>query len=314
MIQVGFLVSNLIDKTGKLRPEKLINGSLVLNCKHQFSRISGYIKKEEDGRVKQQAMNLCESAQAICQELEKISGDFHQDQSKADQYAQRILQLDSEANQLAMQGQMLYSSNPLDSKSPNQVVWTPSVGPDDSFVQQTINNARFKIEQASAHLKHTQEKHDKASDRLKESSQKLGEILADIAKFDIQKIDFEKIKETLIKGIKALGEVREQWGKLVLFFQMMSNLIECCLNTSLKNFLQYSTQVQQRSLNGYTISTFSKDMIYQEAFEAAKIANLVTMISGENYFNFRCFTDIDLGKIEISTRLLWNHIQNYLNY
>ena len=268
-------------RDGKLRSEKLAKGSEYTYCSQQASRIKGYIMKEMESPVKQQALSFCDRAVCICEGLECISRDFQHNPSETDAIASTILELETDVSQMAAQGKMLYSSNPMDSKAPNQAVWNPGANEDESIVSQTMKNGRFRIEQASAHLKHTQDKYDKACDRLKESSLKLGEILADLAKYDIQKVDFEKIKETLVKGIKALGEVREQWGKLVMFFQMMSNLIECALNTSLKNFLQYTEKSQQRALNGYTISSFAKDMIYQEAFEATKIAYLVTMISGK---------------------------------
>ena len=155
-------------------------------------------------------------------------------------------------------------------------------------IQETADNCldlatavEKKFEQSAAQLDHTRERYDKACDKLMADSDKLGKIMADIAKLDIQKIDFETIKSTLSKGIKALGELREQWDKVVRFFQMMSNLIKCCLNTSLKEFLECAGFTQTGCLKGFfPISSLKKDMIYRHAFQAAKISHVVNMIAG----------------------------------
>jgi hypothetical protein len=34
----------------------------------------------------------------------------------------------------------------------------------------------------------------------------------------MKEADFEEIKKTLIKGLRAIKEARKQWGKLVIFF------------------------------------------------------------------------------------------------
>ena len=99
-------------------------------------------------------------------------------------------------------------------------------------------NAQKEVDTAKEMLKYSQERYDSSTRILKESNDELGKVLADIAKYDMQKIDFEKIRETLIKGIKALANLREQWGKLVRFFQMISNLIKCSMDTSLKDFVE----------------------------------------------------------------------------
>ena len=105
-----------------------------------------------------------------------------------------------------------------------------------------MQNSQKRIDTSKELLKNTQTRYDAASKSLKESNDELGNVLADLAKFNMQKINFEKIRETLIKGIKALAKLREQWGKMVRFFQMISNLIKCSMSTSLTEFVESSKQ------------------------------------------------------------------------
>ena len=81
----------------------------------------------------------------------------------------------------------------------------------------------------------------------------------------------------MVKGIQALGELREQWGKLVRFFQMLSNLVKCCLSTSLKTFVQTSRNRLDQGDSG--MSATMRDVIFEQAFQANQIAYVVNSIS-----------------------------------
>lgn len=137
------------------------------------------------------------------------------------------------------------------------------------------------MEAATTNLENSRNNYAKECEKLNDSSRKLAELMGEMAKLDLKKIDFEEIKKILKRGIKALAKLREEWTKLVRFFQMMSNIIDCCLSVSLKNFVEHTETSAQRALEGYSITSFRKDLIYQQAFQAAKIAYLVNMISGK---------------------------------
>ncbi len=74
--------------------------------------------------------------------------------------------------------------------------------------------------------------------------------MADTAVLDMKKVDFEKIKETLRKGIVVFSELREQWTKMVHFFQMTSNIIEVCLQKSVQGFTENVEKAADRNLAG----------------------------------------------------------------
>ena len=51
------------------------------------------------------------------------------------------------------------------------------------------------IETSKELLKHNQQRYDKSCDSLKESNEKLANILGELAKHEMKKIDFEKIRK-----------------------------------------------------------------------------------------------------------------------
>ncbi|CAG2234874.1 unnamed protein product [Mytilus edulis] len=105
----------------------------------------------------------------------------------------------------------------------------------------------------------------KSADELRLSSEKLTQVLTEMAKLNLQKIDFNQIRDTLVKGIKALADVREQWGKL----------------TSLKDFVDTAKSGREIQMKDYKIpiSDIFRDVIFEEASKASQIAYVVRTIS-----------------------------------
>ena len=91
---------------------------------------------------------------------------------------------------------------------------------------------------------------DTACERLKETNQELRQFMAETAELDMKKVDFEKIRETLKRGIVAFAELRDQWSKMVQFFQMTTNIIDVCLNKTVKKLTEQVEVAGDRSLAG----------------------------------------------------------------
>nr|XP_023655907.1 uncharacterized protein LOC111837794 [Paramormyrops kingsleyae] len=95
------------------------------------------------------------------------------------------------------------------------------------------------------------------------------------SKTEVKEIDFNTIIKVLVKGLDAMGRVKEQWEKMVRFFQMISNIIKTCLSRSLTDFVKQSQKASQKHL-----SYNQKVMIYQQAMYSLNVASMVNMISG----------------------------------
>lgn len=266
---------------GKLKTNLRQNEDKVIYVEKQYSSILRACS-ESKNTVSDRVADLCKKGLRVCGDIRNFIKHFNAKEEIAQNLVERILSLYDAAVSLEVEGKSLLWSNPTETRAPNQRVMAAAQDTDGTAAQQHIRNARFKIQQSSAQLEFVREKYDKACDKLQESSQRLGVVMAEIARLDLHKIDFEKIRQTLVKGIKALAELREQWGKIVMFFQMISNLIKCSLNTSLEDFTSTIRKSQEHALQGYPVSALKKDMIYQQAFQAAKLAHVVNMIS-ESY-------------------------------
>ena len=80
-------------------------------------------------------------------------------------------------------------------------------------------------------------------------SEELRQFISDNTQLDMKKVDFQKIREILRTGIVKFSELRDQWAKMVLFFQKTSSIIDVCLNTSVTKLckqLKVSSAIQQQ--------------------------------------------------------------------
>ena len=89
-----------------------------------------------------------------------------------------------------------------------------------------------------------------AQERFNDTGKELRQFLAETAQLDMKKVDFEKIRTILRKGIRAFAQLREQWAKMVQFFKMTSNIIEVCLDESVKKLTEQMEKTSTRKQEG----------------------------------------------------------------
>lgn len=142
-------------------------------------------------------------------------------------------------------------------------------------------NARFKIAETRGRLETEENRYDQICKELGERNEELSTKLQNLAELSLEKIaNFDQIRETLIQGLKALASVREQWQKLVEFFQLITNIIKVCQKESLASFVEYAKVGKKRVLaNGYADTDFMRDLIYEQVSQANTTSYLVWSIS-----------------------------------
>ncbi|XP_078533309.1 uncharacterized protein LOC144819212 [Lissotriton helveticus] len=241
--------------------------------KGRILSLKGDIEKEAEciAQVKMDA--VLQSAVAICEDLEKAALSNNTDDKELKSIAQRVNSLFSNSIKVDSYCKTATNAQPLQQKPPNAARTKGRVG----IGTQSAEMAQARVEQANLQLEKTREAYKESFENLKKENEKLTEILAEMRGHDLEEIDFETAKNMLIKGLDALGKVKEQWEKMIRFFQMISSLINSCLSKDVNKLVESAKSVQ--SIPNYSSEAFVKDMLYNQAFKASNIANLVNMIS-----------------------------------
>ncbi|KAF5890087.1 myosin-2 heavy chain-like [Clarias magur] len=241
----------------------------------QFKRIKESFQKSPNCNAKEHAQNICEEGIAICAELAKIAPEGTCEDAKTKELIERIRKLTDSARSFDSKSKDTTKSSAL-TPTPPIMNKEESKSGKMSASQRASENARFRIEQSRAQLDKTREIYEKSVENMEKNQKELTEILITMRNCELKEIDFNTTIQMLVKGMDAMGRVKEQWEKMIRFFQMVSNIVKTSLTRTLKMFVTTSEKTQSLSYNG---KLFSKDLLYTQAFQATNISNLVHMIS-----------------------------------
>lgn len=252
----------------------------VLRTKRSIENIKeSRLEVVNESQLKTKVMKLCGDAINLCDALFSIKR-LQGSEEEIQEVKLKAEILLEEANALLAALHCAPGDNALPNTSPNlakQSAYNSGGETISLLVQQAFENYRFRTETAKEMLKDSRRAYEKSCDDVERKTREVTNLLFEMKELDLKKIDMEKIRQTLFRGIKVLGELREQWGKLVEFFQMLSNIVKCCLDTSLKTFVQTSTKRLDQGDGG--MSAAMRDVIYEQAFQANQIAYIVNSIS-----------------------------------
>ncbi|XP_067054255.1 uncharacterized protein [Acropora muricata] len=233
------------------------------------------LEEVNESRMKSKVLHLCKDAIDLSQTLSK-KAQVQYSQEEIEEIHFQADTLLEEADILLGVSHSVLGTNALPNTSPN-LAKEPVYNSDGGLVQQALNSYRFRTETAKEMLKDSRRAYEASCDEVAKKTREMTNLLVEMKELDLKEIDMEKIRKTLVKGIEALGELREQWGKLVQFFQMLSNLVKCCLSTSLKTFVQ--TSRNRLDQGDHSMSAAMRDVIFEQAFQANQIAYVVNGIS-----------------------------------
>ncbi|XP_018517423.1 uncharacterized protein LOC108873615 [Lates calcarifer] len=241
----------------------------------QFKRISEELQKMPNDNMCKIALSLCERGITICEELATYTPDQTWDEKKTKQLIKDIQELNDGALTFDTKSKAASGTPALTPKPPMMFKADNSSG-GKSAGQRASENARFRIEQSQAQLKHVRQSYEKCVENMEKNQKELTDILVEMQNCQIKEVDFKTKIKMLVKGLDAMGRVKEQWEKMVLFFQMVSNIVKISLSKTMHNFVKTSEDTKKLS---YNEKLFAKDQLYNQAFQASNVASLVHMIS-----------------------------------
>lgn len=244
--------------------------------KGEFERISKDLKKMPKDEVCNDALSLCQRGIKICEELSTYTPDKEWDEKKTHDLIKEIRDLNEAVLAFDSYSKKMSGTPALAPKPP---MMSKAEGSSErmSAAQRASEDARFRIEQSREQLNQARQSYEKCVENMEKNQKELTDVLVEMQNCKITEMDFNTKIKMLVKGLDAMGRVKEQWEKMVRFFQMVSNIVKTSLSTTLNDFVKTSDATKNLSYNG---KLFAKDQLYKQAFEACNISSLVHMISG----------------------------------
>ena len=238
--------------------------------KGMLEEVKNIITSFKGSDAKTTALEICGKGISICTEMASIAPEGECEASKEQQLIEEIAKLHEQAQTFNAKGKQVTKTTPF-SQTPPGLAKAQGKKSAATFAAE---NARVQIEETRKALDTARQMYSTAVERFEKNKEELTEILVTLKNCDVKKIDFKTTLEILAQGLTALGKVKEQWEKMVRFFQIVSTIIKASMNTAIKSFTGTAKQASE-----YSSSAFLKDMVYSQAFQVSNVASLVNMIS-----------------------------------
>lgn len=238
----------------------------------------------KDGEcIHPEVQDLLKQGLEISREGEKMASQLSFTPDKLMGIAKKAANLKDKVTKFCTRKRTQTKANPYTTKPPRQAKSMASSANSGrkSAAKTAVEGVRVKMAETKSILERQENRYDQTCEQLKKSNEELSNVLESLVELSPEKLaDFDQIRNTLMRGIKALASVREQWQKLVEFFQYITNIIKVCQNESLSSFVEYAKVGQKRALgNGYAGVDFMRDLIYEQVSQANTTSYVVWSIS-----------------------------------
>lgn len=258
---------------------KLLKMKLLMESLQEDLGLTG-----KDGEsIHPEVQDLLKQGLEISREGEKMASQLSFTPDKLMGIAKKAASLKDKVTKFCTKKRTQTKANPYTTKPPRQAKSMASSANSGgkSAAKTAVEGARVKMAETKSILERQENRYDQTCDQLKKTNEELSNVLESLVELSPEKLaDFDQIRNTLMRGIKALASVREQWQKLVEFFQYITNIIKVCQNESLSSFVEYAKVGQKRALgNGYAGVDFMRDLIYEQVSQANTTSYVVWSIS-----------------------------------
>ena len=156
-----------------------------------------------------------------------------------------------------------------------------------TLTENALKTAHLKVECSKEQLRSSEKRLDEIRAKAQENRKKKMEIENQLAEYNLQTESLPELLNMIQDGLKAMGELKEEWSKMLRFFTHISTFIGTALGPPMKQFVQYSETARGDRIQDqdFTMSEVIQQQIFDFAKEAGKQAFVVNRIS-------LCYTDI----------------------
>ncbi|KAL7986339.1 hypothetical protein Chor_011505 [Crotalus horridus] len=266
-------LKTVLDDEGNIDTDLLCNKKhneiKTVWIKNKSQQLMGQITKVNECSLKTLAMEICQCTMDITDMLTQAIelGNTNKESLK------KTMNVLSNAMEIFDSRSRAYNgTSAFGPMAPDMIQSQTKIQENPAFAAE---NLKKKINEILEMLKMSQDEYHKSFDNLIRQNKDWLDVLNEIREWEAKQNDFERAKNVLIKGLDAMGQVKEQWEKMVRFFQMIYSLTESYRNKDLTEFLLSVENISKiSSYSQHLIDGFSK-----QALNASNMSHLVNMIS-----------------------------------
>ena len=138
-----------------------------------------------------------------------------------------------------------------------------------------LDQLKYKVNITFSRMVKADAEHDRAAKKAKRARRELANIVSEIAGLEMEKLDLNQIIDLLCRCLKQLGNLKEEWSKMVSLFQKITNIIDTTLNTSLKGFADVANTTEFDKPETFKLSSLKRQMLYDKVMKASEVTYFI---------------------------------------
>ncbi|XP_052076361.1 uncharacterized protein LOC127714343 [Mytilus californianus] len=229
-------------------------------------------RAEMPTEVHRRAIQICEDSIRLCKQLIAIHKDFKLNDDRI-----KTLIMEVEDTLLISERFVTEADTFLHSRGP-RMSWHKSMF-SSSLVHNELIKAHIKVDSAQEVLQGSRKKQEEMFQSLRRNNARMEDTLKDLAKLKIEKVDFEEIRKTLMKGIEAIQNVREEWGKVVRFFKTISKMIKMNFHVNVNTLIEKSNIGTKLKLKYDALPALTRELVHESVLKVSTISYAVHEIA-----------------------------------
>jgi len=293
--QIGKIKNAVVNMfKGKGQPSEGSPSSMFSSYSVILDSFQNMLQQGGQSDITSKALEFVNNGKAICEDLENMFSQYpaqpinESDQARA---VDSLSNLEDAMKPMVAEGSAL-TGGLATGQSPGS-----QGGMSGDMFSGNNGNERYKAYLALAAMRDAENRYDKIFGEVMKYHEQMKELVSKMASLNLKEISFKEILELLKEGIKILAKIREQWGKLVQFFSLVSVRAEVALNQTLVPFVQYAKEAEEMVGQGGLDPKdrqFFLDLLQEQAVDINKVAYFLYTLSS-TYF-------------DVSTRFLMNRL------
>ncbi|KAJ3285139.1 hypothetical protein HK104_009624 [Borealophlyctis nickersoniae] len=226
---------------------------------------------------KKEVLTGCMEAIELAQQLSKNTKQLSSEPGAADRITQKAKLLLERVNGMSLTAQ-LQRQSPI----------APTITPKDYAEMATgsmsasgrqMDAWKHATRTSQADLEATRQRLEASHKRMSELREKQADLLSEMQNLNLSKLNIEDILDVLRRGMQAIGEFKQEWSKMVHFFNMLSNIAKSA-SSQVGSLTNRSRALgDHRADTKRQISHAAANNIFELCVRANGVANLLEVVS-----------------------------------
>eukprot|EP00092_Neocalanus_flemingeri_P022121 GFUD01023997.1.p1 GENE.GFUD01023997.1~~GFUD01023997.1.p1 ORF type:complete len:725 (+),score=235.41 GFUD01023997.1:49-2223(+) len=240
-------------------------------------------KSEATNKLYAKVFNYARDMIDILCQLEAIDSKAESKANDVEKQRKRHDELSSKMKKLSIECSARTGTNTLERPGPGMMDKLMKMGEGTNLTENVLNNAHLKVECSREQLKSCEERLEKALHKSRESQVAKMKIEKSLEEYDLQTKELPQLLKVIEEGLVAMGEMKQEWSKLLRFFTSIATIIDAATGPAIKSFEDYVSKTGEKRLkrgDEFEPSDMIRQQIYGITKEAGKQAFVVNRIAG----------------------------------